>query len=191
MHSKPILLSYKGYSPAEIHSPIRASDLESWRETWLPHFERLAKRGFPQPDAAWNWEAMLPWSTHSFAVTCLGDTHGMMLVNAGLTSILNSPGGGRRRSKIVYVKAIASAPQNRELDPASSSPCFGLVGSALMRAAVELSLELGFRGRVGLHALREAEQWYQKIGMTAQASPTGLTYYEFSSQAASKFLKPE
>jgi hypothetical protein len=59
----------------------------------------------------------------------------------------------------------------------------------------ETSEEEGFRGRVGLHALPQAEQFYERgCGMTAVGpDPTkqNLLYFELTSERASELLQRE
>ena len=52
----------------------------------------------------------------------------------------------------------------------------------LLLWARERSQELGYQGRVGLHALPEAEGFYRRIGMPDYGSDPekeGLVYFEY------------
>ena len=59
---------------------------------------------------------------------------------------------------------------------------YGACGMILFDRVVERSIDEGFRGRVGLHALPQAEAFYQdKCGMTPlgkDASKQDLMYFE-------------
>ena len=64
----------------------------------------------------------------------------------------------------------------------------------MMTAAVELSLEEGFKGRVGLHSLPQAETFYEKHGMIDLGPDAGvqnLRYYEMTSDVAQTLLAQE
>ncbi len=59
------------------------------------------------------------------------------------------------------------------------------VGSALITAAVALSDDEGFKGRLGLHSLPQADAFYRKIGMTDLGQDTAyqnLRYFEMTAE---------
>jgi len=61
----------------------------------------------------------------------------------------------------------------------------------MVRVAVELSRAEGFRGRIGLHSLRQATKFYETVcGMTG-LGPDGsyhdLPYFEMSEEQAQAF----
>ena len=59
--------------------------------------------------------------------------------------------------------AIAKAPWNRI--SLKNPPDYKGVGLTLLSFARQRSKELGYEGRVGLHALPKAEKFYKKRGM--------------------------
>ena len=63
----------------------------------------------------------------------------------------------------------------------------------LIATAVQLSLEEGFRGRIGLHSLPQAETFYAtNCGMTDLGKDTkkeGLRYFEMTPAQAAAFLR--
>ena len=68
------------------------------------------------------------------------------------------------------------------------------VGSALIAAAIALSEDEGFKGRLGLHSLPQADAFYRKIGMTdlgLDAACQNLRYFEMTSSRARAFLEEE
>ena len=68
------------------------------------------------------------------------------------------------------------------------------VGSALLTAAVALSVEEGFKGRLALHSLPQADAFYRKIGMTdlgSDAQYQNLRYFEMTADQARVFLEEE
>jgi hypothetical protein len=85
------------------------------------------------------------------------------------------------RAPLVYVEALAVAPWNRRLleDP----PYLRGVGRTLLLFARQRSLELGYGGRVGLHALPGSEGFYRRNQMAdygADSAKEGLIYFEYS-----------
>jgi len=61
-----------------------------------------------------------------------------------------------------------------------------------MAAAVTLSLERGYNGRVSLHSLTDAENFYRNVcGMTDMGIDLkyeGLLYFEMTSSQAKEFM---
>ena len=65
------------------------------------------------------------------------------------------------RRRLVYVRALATAPWNR---PAiTNPPTYKGVGGTLINFAIARSEELGYQGRIGLHALPGALVFYRKL----------------------------
>jgi hypothetical protein len=60
-----------------------------------------------------------------------------------------------------------------------------------MRAAVEASIDLEFKGRIGLRALSKAEPFYERHGMTCLGRDIDdpNKYYEMTPEQAQAFLK--
>jgi hypothetical protein len=92
---------------------------------------------------------------------------------------------------LVYIDLIESAPWNRPellFQPVK----FKGVGTIMMRAAIQLSLNEEFKGRIGLHALPQSEKWYrEKCGMTDMGidqQVQGLRYFEMTAQQAAAFI---
>lgn len=69
----------------------------------------------------------------------------------------------RSHQPLVYVEALASAPWNRSRT--NPVPYFVGVGTALLQFARQRSLQLGYRGRLGLHALPGSESFYESRNM--------------------------
>lgn len=87
-----------------------------------------------------------------------------------------------QRYSLVYVEALATAPWNRRYleDP----PYLQGVGRTLLLFARQRSLELGYAGRVGLHALPGSEEFYRCNQMAeygADSDKEGLVYFEYGS----------
>ena len=91
---------------------------------------------------------------------------------------------------MVYVNYLEAAPWN----VASFIPPgkFRGVGSILIGAAINLSLDEGFYGRIGLHSLPQAERFYAKtcgmeeLGIDPQVED--LRYFEMTQEQAAAFV---
>ena len=87
-------------------------------------------------------------ASSSFSIVCNDLTQGMMIVD---TVSKQSRTDIQRNQHLVYVEYVENAPWNRgEL---FDQPRYRGVGSILIRAAISLSKELEFHGRIGLHSL--------------------------------------
>lgn len=64
---------------------------------------------------------------------------------------------------LVYIEALASAPWNRRL--INPEPWLQGVGTVLLQFARKRSLDLGYQGRLGLHALPGSESFYEARNM--------------------------
>ncbi len=64
---------------------------------------------------------------------------------------------------LVYIEALASAPWNRRL--INSNPWLQGIGTVLLQFARKRSLDLGYQGRLGLHALPGSESFYEARNM--------------------------
>jgi len=111
---------------------------------------------------------------------------GLLLLDLNQTARLPEQSG----KPLVYIQYVETAPWN---SPRYSNPIrYRGVGSTLIRAAVELSLDSEFRGRLGLHSLPEAESFYrEKVGMTEMepdVSQQGLRYFEATETQALAFV---
>lgn len=97
----------------------------------------------------------------------------------------------QRGKPLVYAHYIATAPWN---DPDfTAEPTFGGVGRIFVASAIQLSIDNGFKGRIGLHSLSQAEQFYKGCAMTdlgLDPSPKAqnLRYFEMTQEQAEAFL---
>ncbi|MFQ4138100.1 hypothetical protein PGN35_017460 [Nodosilinea sp. PGN35] len=133
-----------------------------------------------QPDAGWMWDYKRRQSEQenryeAYALEAEALTQGLLFLETQWRrSQLQSP------SRLVYVEALASAPWNR--GSLEQPPFFRGVGRTLLLFARQRSLELGYEGRVGLHALPESEAFYRHIQMPdygADSEKEGLVYFEY------------
>lgn len=187
-------------APADLLDGISERQLADWEGEWLPELfgavQRLHRAGvhrgqWPQ-SRHWDWRrkatALLEFLAHQgFSIVCNGMTQGMMVVD---TTLHRCRIPEQERKELVYVEFIENAPWNRpELrDP----PLYRGVGSILLRAAIALSLEMEFKGRIGLHSLPQANGFYANhCGMTdlgLDESHQGLRYFEMTPEQADAFI---
>lgn len=189
---------------AEILTPIGAVDLACYESDWKPVLdgkidelkragqhtrEQVAKHNVE--DAHWEWPAkskdrsgQLQWN--SFAIRCNGSTQGLMFVNLVYTCRLDS----QLNKHMVYVDLLSTAPWNRpRLSP---QPLYRGVGGALISEAIRLSEAEEWGGRIGLHALPGAEQFYRDDWKMVSLGPdpnySNLHYFEMTTERATEFL---
>ena len=187
---------------ATLWRPLSERHVQDFLQRWKPVLDaRVAELGnqgsitaakaaeHNVQDAHWQWSQKLvqrrnglAWT--SFAVEVDGATQGLMFARmdafAREASQLNKP--------IVDIDLLATAPWNRfRLDP---NPLFKGVGRLLLAAAVSLSVSEEFCGRVGLHALPQADSWYRDVcGMCdLGVDSTGMRYFEMTDAQAQAFL---
>lgn len=93
---------------------------------------------------------------------------------------------------LVYVDYLETAPWNWHLPHLGQEGEFTGLGGRLVHVAIHQSLAEGFHGRVGLHALPQAERFYERTcGMTRLGPDPDhqqLVYFEFSREQAAQFV---
>jgi len=91
---------------------------------------------------------------------------------------------------MVYFKYIETAPWNLK-DYVDDKAKFAGVGTSLIVAAIEVSIEEGFEGRIALHSLPQSEQFYSRFmeDLGIDKKVEGLRYFELSEEQADKFIK--
>jgi len=135
-----------------------------------------------QPDRYWMWSYKLHQTNRearyeAYAIEVDELTQGLMFLETQWHRS-QLP----QRDPLVYLEALAAAPWNRRLleDP----PYLTGVGRSLLLFARQRSLELGYGGRVGLHALPGSEGFYRRNQMTSYGDDPdkeGLVYFEYGS----------
>lgn len=121
-----------------------------------------------------------------FGIKCADKWQGLLLVKLSGQVARLDPDKGK---DLVYIDYLESAPWN--LHTMVDTPLYGGIGSLLMRTAVQLSYDEEFHGRVGLHALPQAEDFYREDcgmhGCGTDASYQDLPYYEMTRETATSF----
>ena len=187
---------------AELRDAIEAAQLLDWKAHWQPALmavlQELARRGVPpgQWPQSWHWD----WPAKAaqvqgllafrgFCVVCAGMTEGLMRLD--LTKSAREP--TQAGKPLVYVDYLEVAPWNRP--DLGQTARFKGVGTALITAAVALSDQEEFKGRIGLHSLPQADAFYRdRCGMTdlgPDAAYQHLRYFEMTAAQARAFLEEE
>ena len=100
---------------------------------------------------------------------------------------------GVQARPLVYVEYIETAPWNWDIGPLNQVGRYRGCGVQLMELAVRWSLSIGCEGRVGLHALDQAESFYRDrccmTNLGADATYADLLYFELSEDSALRFLR--
>lgn len=112
-------------------------------------------------------------------------TQGLMLVTTAEVCRLPIQKG----KPLVYIDYLETAPWNQRV--LAEQPRFGGIGTVMIATALRLSLDEGFHGRMGLHSLPQADNFYEASGMTRMAKDPfkqGLCYFEMTPQQATAFL---
>jgi hypothetical protein len=168
----------------------------SWQPILLESLETRGRSGIAKGSqlehSHWDWrkkhaaiEGLIAY--RMFGIECEGDMQGLMLVSTvGHPCRITE----QRGKEQVYIDFVATAPWNSP--GLVDVPRYGLVGRVLIATAVQLSVEEGFRGRIGLHSLPQAETFYAtNCGMTDLGKDTkkeGLRYFEMTPAQAAAFL---
>ena len=187
---------------AELRDAIENQQIADWRDAWIPAFQSiiadLVVRKIPinQWPQSWHWQwdrkvaqtsGLLGFRT--FCVVCSGMTQGLMRVDLTKSGRLQEQSG----KPLVYIDYLEVAPWNQPIG--QEAVRYKGVGSALVAAAIELSNDEGFKGRVGLHSLPQADEFYRRTCKMSElgADPNcqGLCYFEMTSERATKYLAEE
>jgi hypothetical protein len=176
--------------------PLAASAETSWAEFITDARNRdqikLQSEIKHMDHEGWKWHEkvgithnLLPYPT--LAIECSGKIQGlMMLITDGYVSRLPTSQG----KPIVYINLISTAPWN--IENFNKPPRYSGVGSILVGAAIQISMDYGFKGRVGLNSLTDSEPFYERLNfefLTRDPDKQNLKYYELSAKHAAEFLK--
>ena len=186
-----VAMLFEGLTPANI---------DFHEKRWRPVLEEARKKAaewrakgvqvIGPEDAHWDWKAKFdrsqrkPLVYRDYAIEYAGSTEGMMQLNLATQRSRIEQG-----KPLVYVEFVQTAPWNRPT--IVRQPRFRRVGTLLIMEAVGVSTLEGFGGRIGLHALPSAVDFYRKMSMRSfgqDASHQNLEYFELSGQDAVNFL---
>ena len=185
---------------AELWDAITDKNLGDWEVEWLPelqnrlrtlHGKGIERSKWPQ-SRHWDWRRKLRaieglLANQCFSIVCNDMTQAMMITDLTHRSKLEP----KQAAHLVYVEYLETAPWNRK-ELAGQDPRLSGCGSIMLRAAVELSKAEGFQGRVGLHSLPQANNFYaNQVGMTDLGIDTdyqNLRYFEMTAEQAEAYI---
>ncbi|MEO1353908.1 MAG: GNAT family N-acetyltransferase [Cyanobacteria bacterium J06635_15] len=151
--------------------------LEDFNRRWRIQLVELGAE-----DKFWDWAykkriAQTGSGYESYAIEWNEITQGLLALE---THYHRSQIDSDRGQPLVYVQALATAPWNRRT--AQSGRQFSGIGALLLNFARRRSLQLGYGGRVALHALPNAERFYEALNMMnfdPDPDYDGLVYFEY------------
>lgn len=183
-----------------LHANLNARNLELIERVWSGHRARLMadllRRGVPEANwpqsLHWNWMAKAgdlgQLAVNGIGVEINGEWQALMMTKTVPYVAVHTADRGK---PIVYVDYVEAAPWNWSIAAlAPLRPRFKGSGTLLLREAVCRSFREEFHGRVGLHALPQAERFYEHCGMTKfgpDPKKQNLTYFEFNPEQARRF----
>ncbi len=194
----------QGFVPAIFHDDVTASQLVEAETQWKPirdlAVQRLRASGKTVAEiqrliqhAHWDWArkagpllAGLD-AIRYFGIEVDGQWQGLVMLDLASQFAQLEPDRGK---PLVYVEFLEVAPWN--IAPLVTEPRYGIVGTRLVESAVRQSISEGFRGRIGLVALPQAQSFYERTcGMTRVegAGHHGMAWYEMTQKAAELFLR--
>jgi hypothetical protein len=169
---------------------VTLAEVQRVESSWRPIVE---KSQAPVEHSHWDWrkkhEAVAGLIAYRmFGVECDDEMQGLMLVStAGHACRIPS----QRGKELVYVNFVATAPWNSAA--VVQTPRYSLVGRVFVATAIQLSREEGFRGRIGLHSLPQAESFYaESCGMTdlgIDRKKENLRYFEMTPEQTEAYLR--
>jgi len=195
-HKIPLLDAQKKDVDAWLIEGIDVNEIiktdREWRQIKKQHLDLCKQNGLPCPEHThWNWEnkmdnsALFDMIQTRFAIVYQDEIQGLMLVEQMTQYAKIPPDKGK---PLVYIKFLEVAPWNIALY--TNSPKFFGIGRLFLRTAVDFSMKEGCEGRVGLHALPQAEAFYRKNGMTEldrDPAHENLRYFELTSKQAQEY----
>jgi hypothetical protein len=160
-----------------------------WAEQRQDFKRKRLAAGLSFPEHShWDWSKKAQSSSDSqtiFAIKYEDDIQGLMLVDYATQRAKLPPD---EEKSILYIDYIESAPHNQYETPTR----FKWVGVNLLRVAIQYSIDKMCEGRIGLHALPQAENFYQnKCGLTPvwkDPQHQNLLYFEFTQKQSQNFL---
>jgi hypothetical protein len=190
-----------GFEPAEVFRELDQKNLDDFEGRWRPmlenrrsEFESWAEAAEANAqDSHWKWvekarDAACSLQYETFAIECVGETQGLMLVDVTKFARVD----GQQGRELAYIELLATAPWNRpKFVP---TPRYKGIGRVLLGTAITLSVELGFKGRIGLHSLPQSESWYKsEAGFTdgGYDSAKNMRYFEMTEVQAAAFISEQ
>jgi hypothetical protein len=159
----------------------RLEDVQVWERDWRDPLVEKAR-----PDGAWPWNGHVrrSLSEQDSLVLVLEREHqleGMISMRIARAESKLAPG-----ADLLYVEYVGVAPINQS-DPVGTRRIAG-IGTFLVLTSLQLAMDVGCDGRVGLHSKPDVEDFYRKRGfedLGHDETDDGLwLYFEMSPEGA-------
>jgi len=202
VHAVPIINARDGeVVDAELDDDLSIEALLDIEAEWAADRETLreAIRKAGIPKAEWPGGLHWDWGEKSwrlslsarrakyriFGLSVAGTWQGVMLTLKDTYVAHLAPDAGK---PLVYLDFIEVAPGNRTVREVGWRRKYGNIGVTLFAAAVAQSCALGCDGRLGLHALEQAETFYlgREMAAVPRQEKEGMKYFELTAAAAAK-----
>jgi hypothetical protein len=184
------------YVSAELIIGVTTDEVDEAVAIWSPYRrERETQTGRRSQHAHWDWsrKARAISAAPNYVIAGLTIDDEMQALLLWEDEFVTGRHPDQLGRPLVYVHFVSSAPWNdRDIVEA---PKYKGSGTLLIRAAVERSIELGYKGRLGLHALPQAESFYRDrckmadLDVDTTGPHKGLRCFEFTSELSDKFIK--
>ena len=180
---------------AKLIAGVTVDEVDEAMGLWSPYLKDKVESGAARPQHAhWDWSRKARAVEKVFEYQICGvsadDSIQALMLREDTRAFAKHP--DQIGSPIVYVVFLSTAPWN---DAAIvPTPVYRGCGSQLLRESIEYSIELGYKGRVGLHALPQSEEFYARrcgmidLGIDPEPAHQGLRYFEFTKEGAKNFL---
>ncbi|MGH2638122.1 MAG: hypothetical protein ACRDF4_02380 [Rhabdochlamydiaceae bacterium] len=187
---------------AELHQGISELSLKQFESAWIPAMRELQPKialqygntTYGAQHQHWDWRkfqkefsGLLAYTSYSITVNGVGEAF-MWLADAPIGRRAKLP--GQVGKDLVYVEYLSAAPWNL-LIPNVQIPRYKGTGAVLMKAAVTKSMQLGYKGRVGLSALPQSTEFHARFltRVGPDAHNSRLEYFESSEHAAKRMVE--
>ena len=179
---------------------VTLTEAQTADASWVSAMDLLcqeaALKGIPEDEwpvhTHWRWSELVSRATSTsrfLGIECQGEMQGMIWLHRD--EVTRRP--FKQGSPLIYVERVAIAPWNYEqfLTKLGQKARFRRCGSVFIRAAIQASIESGCEGRLGLHSLPDAEEFYRNVckmeDMGIDPVHEGLHYFEMTSVQARAF----
>jgi hypothetical protein len=163
---------------------------------WSPYLKEQIESGISRPQHAhweWNIKARAVADMPEYVLCGISVDSEMQALLLRENTFARAKHPNQRGTSLVYIAFLSTAPWNdRDVVP---TPAYRGRGTLLVQNSVEHSVALGYKGRVGLHSLRQAEEFYRDrcgmvdLGIDPDPDHQGLRYFEFTADIGQAFLK--
>lgn len=173
---------------------VTLDEIDEANAIWTPHLRaEEARLQVRTQHSHWDWskKARLIQGLTNYAILGIeaqGEMQALMLWDDLCTQAKHPNQLGK---DIVYISFLSTAPWNDQ--DIVDAPRFRGAGSLLVASAIERSIDLDYKGRIGLHSLPDAEGFYRDrcgmIDLGIDDSHERLRYFEFTPDLANQFLQ--